>query len=39
MKGFTLANIAIGGVIVALGSSIIALNVVSLTRSRRVRGY
>ena len=39
MKGIKLANIALGGVIVALGSGIIALNVVALARSRRVRGY
>lgn len=39
MKGIKLANIAIGGVVVGLGAGLIAINVVALARSRRVRGY
>lgn len=38
MKGTLLTNIALGGVIMAVGSGILAVNIIALLRRKRVRG-
>jgi hypothetical protein len=38
MKGTVLTNIALGGVVMAVGGSILAVNIIALLRHKRVRG-